>query len=298
MNYLVFLCYGTNQRVFHECVYALLSLTRVCGADGLKDTEIWIYTDNAPWFKTFKDCTLPLHFRELDSSLIKQWRGDIDFVHRVKIETLLDFTSTRSGNVLYVDSDIVFTGGLQTIFKNIAAGSLYMHIAESRISQMANPLFTKMNRFLQSNKLQLNGKPLNEMMMWNAGVLGFNTKYNYLLKNVLEFTDREYPKFPKHIIEQFAFSVYFQDTANIKAAAYSIFHYWNLKEAGQLLASFFSYFKNSNWAELTEYSTLITLDNLMQQKVAFLGNRKLTDMLTKTNWDLTLPDWAEMQKQI
>ena len=173
-----------------------------------------------------------------------------------------------------------------------------MHIAESRISQMANPLFTKMNRFLVSSKLQLNGKPLNEMMMWNAGVLGFNTKYNYLLKDVLAFTDREYPRFPKHIIEQFAFSVYFQDAGGIKAAAYCTFHYWNLKEAGQQLASFFGHFKNCTWAELAGYSTLITLDNLMQQKVSFLANRKLTDMLSKTNWNPPIPDWAEMQRQV
>ena len=106
-NYIVFLCYG-NERVFHECTYALLSLSRIYGQAIPKDTEIWIYTDNPGWFKTLKGCPLPLYFREADSATIKMWRGDIDFVHRVKIETLKDLTKHKKGNVLYMDGHVQF----------------------------------------------------------------------------------------------------------------------------------------------------------------------------------------------
>ena len=98
-NYIVFQCYG-NEGVFHECAYALLSLSRLYQAGVKCNIEIWIYTDNPGWFEAFKDCTLSLHFRAIDKATINEWRGSIDFVHRVKIEVLKDFCKDKKGNVL------------------------------------------------------------------------------------------------------------------------------------------------------------------------------------------------------
>lgn len=297
MNYIVFLCYG-YERVFHECAYALLSLCRLYDADELKDHEIWIYTDKPEWFREFKDCPLNLHYREVNNDLIKQWRGDINFVHRVKIETLKDLVSTKSGNVLYIDTDIVFTHRIEKLFAGIAEGKLYMHICESKVSDKANPVLRKLSNYLTGAQLQLNGKPLNDMAMWNAGVLGFNTKHKALLDEVLTFTDREYPKFPKHVVEQFAFSVYFQDKGDVKAAAPYIFHYWNMKEAGHVLASFFNYFKASSWADLVRYSALIQMENLMQEKLVFYSNRGMQGIIAGKKWEPANYNWSELLKQM
>lgn len=296
-NYIVFLCYG-NERVFHECTYALLSLSRIYSTAIPRDTEIWIYTDKPGWFRSLKGCMLPLNYREADSQAIKKWRGGIDFVHRVKIEILKDFTLNRKGNVLYADTDMVFTHSIDKVLDDLGKGVLYMHIMEGRISRKTNPIFRKLNDHLVTGNIQLNGKPMQDMNMWNAGVLGFNTKYTHLLDEVLAFTDREYPKFPKHVVEQFAFSAYFQDKQQIKAAAPYMLHYWNLKEAGMILSSFFEYFKNRSWDELVRYSALIQIGNLMQEKVVFLGNRGLSGVLSGTKWQPATPDWGELVKQI
>jgi len=295
-NYIIFLCYG-NERVFHECAYALLSLSRLYPQGDL-NAQICIYTDNPGWFRAFKGCPLPLNYRELDSAKIKKWRGEIDFVHRVKIEVLKDFTKSKSGNILYTDTDVVFTHRIEKILHDIRAGKRYMHIMEGRISDKENPVFKKLNNYLESGDVKLNGKPMNNMSMWNAGVLGFNTEHSHVLDDVLAFTDKEYPKFRKHIVEQFAFSAYFQGPDNIKIASPCIFHYWNLKEAGQVLASFFSYFKNKNWDELVSYSSLIQLDNLMQQKVVFLSNRGISGILSGKKWAIAKQDWGELVKQL
>ncbi len=296
-NYIVFLCYG-YERVFHECAYALLSLSGLYASGGLKQAEIWIYTDNPGWFRSFKDCPLPLNYREVNSDTIKQWRGKIDFVHRVKIETLKDLTRGKSGNILYADTDVVFTRRVDDILAGIDGGSLYMHIMEGRVKDKANPVLRKLNDHLVSEGAQLNGKPMQDMAMWNAGVLGFNTEYAALLDEVLAFTDREYPKFSKHVVEQFAFSAYFADRKEIKTAAPHIFHYWNLKEAGQVLASFFNHFKNNNWQDLVRYSALIQMANLMQEKVVFLSNRGIKGILAGTKWEPVIPDWDELVKQL
>lgn len=297
MNYIVFLCYG-YERVFHECAYALLSLSRLYASSALRNTEIWIYTDNADWFRSFKDCPLPLNYREVDSATIKQWRGQIDFVHRVKIEVLKDMAQNKQGNILYADTDVVFTRGIDKVFADIADGKLYMHIREGRVSDKGNPILRKLNDHLIRADLKMNGKPLNEMAMWNAGVLGFNISHAHLLDEILSFTDGQYPKFPKHVVEQFAFSAYFQDKDCIKAAAPYIFHYWNLKEAGIVLASFFNYFKNRSWTELVQYSALIQMENLMQEKLVFYNNRGVAGIIAGKKWEATGYDWGERLTQL
>jgi hypothetical protein len=298
VNYIVTQCYG-NEGVFHECAYALLSLSRLYTIAELEHVQIWIYTDNPGWFGSFKNCKLPLHYRTLDNKTIKQWRGSIDFVHRIKIEALKDFLKHKNGNVLYVDTDVVFTDRIDKVWENIATGKLYMHLMEGRVSSRANPILTKLYDYLSRNsKLKVHGVPVYDLAMWNAGVLGFNAKYNYLLDEVLAFTDSQYPKFPKHIIEQFAFSIYFQQAGTVKTSASYILHYWNLKEARTVLASFFEYFKERTWDELTEYSKLIQMPVLMQEKANYLSNRSILNKLQKVHWVPGKQDWAAMLKQL
>ncbi len=297
-NYIVFQCYG-NERVFHECAFALLSLSRLYPEGFPPNLQICIYTDKPGWFRNFSDCPLPLNYRELDLETIKQWRGNIDFVHRVKIEILKDFTNDRTGNILYTDTDVVFTRPLDKLFAGIAKGNRYMHVMEGNINEWGNPIFRKLHKYLKSKKyLSVNDMPLFNMIMWNAGVLGFNTMHIRLLNDVLKFTDDHYPEFPKHIIEQFAFSVYFLKPGNIKAAIPWILHYWNLKEAGEILSSFFTYFGGRPWAELMNYSQLIQIPVLMQQKINFYQCRNIVDKIRKKQWLPEIPDWAEMLKQL
>jgi hypothetical protein len=297
-NYIVFQCYG-NEYIFHECAFALLSLSRLYGGGCPANTQIWIYTDNPGWFSTFKNISLPLNFCEIATANITKWRGSIDFVHRVKIEILKDFTSDRNGNVLYIDTDVVFTWPVDYLMKEISNGQLYMHVNEGVVSSRSNPIFTKLDTHLRDNTpMKVNEKPLWDLPMWNAGVLGFDTKYRHLLDDVLTFTDTEYPRFPKHIVEQFAFSVFFAHAATIKAAAPYVLHYWNLKEARTVLASFFAHFRNNDWNELSEYSALLQMPVLMQEKVNFLANRDIPDKLLKKQWQPTDYNWREMLTQL
>ncbi len=297
-NYIVFQCYG-DEGIFHECAYALLSLTAIYGSRGPANTQIWIYTDKPEWFAAFRNCNLPLNYCTMSATQIQAWRGSIDFVHRVKIEVLKDLTKDKNGNILYMDTDVVLTHPVDNMFRKMSEGNVYMHVMEGIVSSRMNPIFAKLDTHLRDNTpMQVNGKPLWDLAMWNAGVLGFNTKHRYLLDDILTFTDTEYPKFPKHVVEQFAFSVFFRQAGQIKAAAPYLLHYWNLKEARTALASFFRYFAESNWNELAGYSTLLQMPVLMQEKVNFLANRDITDKLLKKQWVPAEYNWAEMVTQI
>lgn len=295
-NYIVFQCYG-NEGVFHECAFALLSLSRIYPTLPAS-TSISIYTDNSSWFTSFNDCPLPITFRQVDQALIKQWRGTIDFVHRVKIEVLRDFCNNHDGNILYADTDIVFTHPIEHIWQQLSAGRLYMHVMEAVVNSECNPLIKKLNRYLHSQvAAKSQPLPLYDMQMWNAGVIGFNTSQKILLEEVLQFTDQEFPKFPKHIIEQFAFSVKFQQTGTIMAALPFIMHYWNLKEARTIFASFFSYFNGLPWQQLVALSGHIQLYDILSDKHRFEHNRSIMEVLSGKKWIPVLPDWKLLETQ-
>ncbi len=297
-NSLVFLCYGAEP-VFHECTMALLTLTQQEHWKNIPGFCICIYTDKPEWFSRFADCPLPLTFRQIDADTIGRWRGAIDFTHRVKIEALLDYTASHPGNVLYSDTDVVFRAAPDNIFSQIQNGNLYMHVMEGQVAAQGNPVLTKLNKYLDAyGAKNASGHPLSSSYMWNAGVLGFPPSAQGLLQRVLEFTDAHYPKFPKHIVEQFAFSVVFAAQANIHTAAPVITHYWNLKEIRPLLASFFQTFPKSSWTELQSLIQLVQVDVLTQEKSNFYVNRNIQDKIRGLKWSPAIPDWDILRKQL
>jgi hypothetical protein len=293
-NFIVFLCYGA-EGVFYECTYALLALSRLYSKAELRELEVWVYTDKPEWFASFSDCPVQVRCRVIDGELIKAWRGKIDFVHRIKVEALKDFAASRNGNVLYLDTDTVITHRMDEVWQGIKEGKLYMHVHEGVVSGRGNPILAKLDAHLRANApVTIAGKAIYDLAMWNAGALGFNTQYKYLLDEVLAFTDGEYPKFPKHIVEQFAFSVMFRKVGKVHALAPEIVHYWNLKEAREVLASFFAYFKGRNWYDLVRYAAEVQMPMLMQDKANYYQNRNIADKLAKKVWHPNVPEWGEM----
>lgn len=297
-SHIVFQCYG-QEGIFHECTFALLTLAQLYRPEEFENVEIWIYTDNPDWFLSFRDCWLPIGMKKINEQIIKKWKGEIDFVHRVKIEVLRDLMQTKAGNILYLDTDVVFLRRIDKMLEAVQQGQIFMHVMEGIVSDEGNPIMKKLCFYLREQKtIQLPGAPLYDSAMWNAGVLGFNTQYHALLDDILFFTDMVYPEFPKHVVEQFAFSLYFQRAGTIHAAAPYILHYWNMKELRSLLASFFSHFKNKTWDDLVEFSKLIQVHVVMQEKVSFLQNRSALGKLTKAEWEPVIPDWNLLVQQL
>jgi hypothetical protein len=294
-SYIVFQAYG-NVGILQECALAMLSLCRQHTREDLAGTEIWIYTDNPDFFVSFKGCWLNLKYRQLDSAKLAKWRGPIDFVHRVKIAMLQDFVKDKEGQVLYLDTDVYFLGPVTGVFQNIADGKRYMHTKEGPVHGSDNVVFRKLSQFIKSrgNELQTGSSPIpipEDTTMWNAGVLGFLSKHGTLLNRVLEFTDSVYQEYSKHIVEQYAFSIYFSKDGTILPADTVIFHYWNLKELRAVLKSFFEHFSYSSWDELVRYSKMIDPVALVQKKQSFRKKRSLVAKLLKRKWIPPSPDW-------
>ncbi|NCX96663.1 MAG: hypothetical protein EBX41_09730 [Chitinophagia bacterium] len=215
---------------------------------------------------------------------IVAWKGKINFVHRVKIEVLRHFTATHSGNILYADTDVVFTQPLHSIWQQIAKGAKYMHVYEGDIRQRNNPIMKKLDSFLAGfSSPALPSLPTNTAM-WNAGLLGFNSDNKQLLDKVLHYTDTVFPHFSKHIVEQFAFSCYFSEEGTLLPAAPYCIHYWNMKEVRKVLEEFVKYSQNLPYQEKLQCFNTIQLPILMQLKGNYYQNLSIIDKLIKKRW--------------
>ena len=126
-NYILYFTHGSDE-FLNEAVFALLSYYAHHKQD---ENKIVIYTDNIPYFKN----RLPqnIEYVALDKETVKNWKGEINFVHRAKIELLKDFSTRFSGNVLYLDSDTYFRTNISVLFEQIQKGIPVMSLEEGPI---------------------------------------------------------------------------------------------------------------------------------------------------------------------
>jgi len=230
-NYLLYQAYGSPD-ILNEALFSIISyLRQPAGA------TVLIYTDNAAHFKAVLGEAPGIEYVFIEPAQWRAWRGDIDFVHRVKIKVLQHAAAHYTGNLLYVDTDTVFTQPLTEIFAALGRGERFMHVAEGRLGD-GNPLNRKINRALQqAGGAALAGGPIGPAtQMYNAGVLGLRSPDAPLLAEVLALTEQLYRLYPKHVMEQLAFSTIWARAGAVREAAPWVYHYWNLKEIRPVLA--------------------------------------------------------------
>lgn len=241
-NAILYQAYGGIDFI-NECKYALLKQLQVYNLKPPADTGIFIYTDQPHLFSDFLTFFPELKCISLSKENAQKWRGPNNFVHRLKIEMIADFIRSFEGNVLYCDTDTYLIKPIGNFFQDINNGIFYMHEYEGIPDKTVSPSFHKWEAFLSANAINYNNKELlfsKSIRVFNAGVVGLNSRDKEVLPDVLALTDSIYQKFPKHIAEQFAFSYVLQQRGTIKPADDGIAHYWNLKEFRQLLSTFFT----------------------------------------------------------
>jgi hypothetical protein len=269
-NYIVYQAYGSID-ILNEALYSMLSFYRIHGLDQ-KEIQLVIYTDHPAHFESVLGND-KITCRVIDADRIKQWRGAIDFVHRVKIEVLIDFTQHFDHeNVLYLDSDIYFTQSVLPIFERISEGALYMHEEEGALDKSKFPLILKMGKFIQSHATVLRARGFDipsNTKTWNAGAIGFNASKKHILSKVLCFTDGFYTLYPKHIAEQFGFSFYLGKEGQVYTAQRELFHYWSFKEFRGVLKDFFEHHRASELNTMLKELDLISPITLGEPKRAY-----------------------------
>ena len=234
-DYLIYQAYG-SLAILDEALFSILSYLRQPAA-----ATVLVYTDNAAYFQRILSDVPAVEYVPIEAAQWQAWRGEIDFVHRVKIEVLRHAAAHYPGQLLYVDTDTIFQQSPGAIFTAIAQGEHFMHLAEGRLSD-GNPLNRKLNRALRPLAGQwppgLAIGPATRM--YNAGVLGLRSTDAALLGEVLALTEQLYRHYPKHVMQQLAFSVVLARQGTVHEATPWVYHYWNLKEIRPVLHTLFA----------------------------------------------------------
>lgn len=235
-HYLIYQAYGSPD-ILNEALLSILSyLRQPAGA------TVLVYTDQPAHFQAVLGAAAAVTYIFIEPAQWRAWRGEIDFVHRVKIKVLQHAAAHYAGELLYVDTDTVFTKSVAPIFAALAQGERFMHLSEGRLGD-GNPLNRKINRALQrAGSAALAGGSIGPATrMYNAGALGLRSPADApRLAEVLALTEQLYRLYPKHVMEQLAFSVVWARAGPVREAAPWVYHYWNLKEIRPVLARLFA----------------------------------------------------------
>lgn len=231
----VYQAYG-NEDILNQSIFSICSLLRF--SKDIPGLQIQIYTDKKEKLENFfRDYPICL-IREITSQELKEWRGEIDFLHRVKIEILLDaWKKNKSADLFYCDGDTFFTQSPSLLIQSVNRSTSLMHVFESKLNEYKDPLTKKIFKFIKGKVFELSNSSISipvSTEMWNAGFIGISNENQKLLQSVLELTDVMYSQYQKHVIEQLAFSYFLQTQGTIKSADDILIHYWDQKHQVQL----------------------------------------------------------------
>lgn len=273
-QYIVYQAYGKRD-ILNEVLVSISSLYKVTSFS--TRPQIVIFTDSTSYLASF----LPTEIQLIDTPISKwkEWKGIQNFVHRAKIEMLRHFSDSFSGDVLYCDTDTYFVANPKKLFDKISRGELIMHLDEGSMKNSGNLVFRKLEKFLRKYQYQEKSIPA-ETHMWNAGVLGFNTKDKSILDQVLALSDDLYAAFQKHVMEQLAFSVCFQQKTRCECQDV-IFHYWDFKEYRELLHQFFQKNEGQKFESWTKEIEMYNPIKMYDSKLEFLKKPYLLRKILK-----------------
>lgn len=198
-------------------------------------TRVILFTDMPAYFTPyFKG--LPVDYVLLTPDKIIQMRGEIDFLHRMKIALIEEAFGMIEGNMLYTDSDTFFVADPSPLLEQVAPQKSYMHIWEHAFEDVRNmPLpagktFRAFLALIESKKFKLtDGREIEvrpDHVSWNAGVMMFHPSHAHFIPDVYALTDQFYPPTLNHASEQYAFSIMMQENTSVIPCDGVIYHYW------------------------------------------------------------------------
>lgn len=289
-NYIVYLAH-TEAGYINECCYSLLKYLSVYNLKAPADTNIVVYTDQPEKFENFIPYFSNFFIEEITTAKIKEWQGDVKYVHRAKPKMIQDFFTKYNGNLLFFDTDTYITQPIEYLWQGIAGNNVYMHQMEGVIDKSKTKEFRKWDDFLKNAVINFGNKTFKydpAFKIWNSGVIGINSSYQNKFEEIIQLIDSIHSQFPKHITEQLACSYLFAEN-NIQPASDNVIHYWDLKEFKKLLNVFFTKNAEESIPNLVKMVHHLDAGAIMQQKMNYEKlsvAQKLLGVFTGRNWSI------------
>ncbi len=223
----------------------------------IERTSIVLFTDRPDFFQKYLE-GLPIQFVELTEQKLQSMRGEIDFLHRIKIAAIEEAYEMAPGNILYFDSDSFFIKDPAPLLEKVSASRSYMHKHEYHFRELADlPLpsgapFHAFLKLIEWTALRLaSGRSMKVspgMSSWNAGVMMLHSTHQELLRDVYSITEHAYPLTENHATEQYAFSIILESNTELGVCESVNYHYW-YRVKKQIIDLFLEEHLNEAWAQ-------------------------------------------------
>jgi hypothetical protein len=240
-----------------RAVFAILSFYAHASRP-VEETQLMVFTDQPEFFKDFLS-GLPVHYVPLTADRVREMRGQIDFLHRMKIAAIEQaFNRFPDNSLLYFDSDSFFIADPHPFIQRLSPNLSYMHKHEYKFEEMAGfPLpagatFHAYLKLIKSKNFQLaSGETISvnpRWSSWNAGVIMLYRSHAAYIPDVYALTDQTYPVTGNHASEQYAFSIVLQTRTQLEPCENVNYHYW-YRVKKQIADLFLSRVITDNWAK-------------------------------------------------
>lgn len=208
-------------------VQALYAAWSALAWRGDRDVAVHVYTD-AP--EEFAPLAAAIDVCPMSPARIAEWRGPVDFVHRLKAAMVQDVVRRFPAEpLLYVDADVFFTRPVDEVFSRIGPGRGVLHLKEYEVATSDKPQMRKFRRAL--SRLTFRGKPIDlTAAMWNAGAMGMDPAQFGIVQDWLAFIDEVYPHYRRGLVEQYSCGYFLQKATTVSPCDDVLFHYWYQKE--------------------------------------------------------------------
>jgi len=162
-------------------------------------------------------------------ALLRQWAGPCGFHHRIKVELIRRVCSRHSGPVIYVDSDTIWRESPQNVYSDLHDGHFVMHQCEAMLSDRFFPEYrSALHRLEARGQLGALAGHVNEVRMYNAGIIGLPRQRGDVLDRVLSLCDDLSVLVPRRmeVAEQLAFSYVLPCYGAVQTCPKPVLHYW------------------------------------------------------------------------
>jgi lipopolysaccharide biosynthesis glycosyltransferase len=256
---ILYLAHGSNN-VYLQTLFSILSLYYHAGMKFEKFSVV-LYTDNAEYFNRFFLRT-GLLIENLDREHIVEFKGEYDFVHRVKTMVIRDCFHKYKSDVLYMDGDTIFLKEPFELLRKITPSCSVMNSNEydmhdGGIHELQH--WFDLRTAIKATEFSLDDKvfkiPLSTRM-WNAGVLGISYDNSYLVEDIISLTDQLYAKCRLFTVEQFITSYVLQTAIDVVSSEDYILHYCYGGEKTLLTYHLRLFFKKNEYKEIGELAQL------------------------------------------
>jgi hypothetical protein len=240
--------FGANQIFYMQSTFLILNWLKYKN----EIDSINVITERPEYYRKLEKY---INIIPIDGNTIKEWKGEFDFVFRVKlkaIELIINQNSNKQP-ILYLDTDTFIYKGFHELKDSLSAGKGIMHINEGQLSECPTRSGARLWKRIRNQTFA--GYTISENdCMWNAGVIGIPAdNCSKIIETAIRMCDEICARINVNfLIEQFSVSVTLQRMVEMQEASGWIGHFWGNRDCwNNLISAFFSesYMKNSSVEE-------------------------------------------------